>query len=115
MHTHPNNENVARRIGFAIANLAFKNALAQTQILRAGLLQLIVASMYSHSESSAVQLFSCRALNAIVYGNENARTAAMQHNALAAVTEALAHFQKDSNVQHACNIALDAIFPTTPH
>ena len=51
----------------------------------------------------------------IVYGNEDARTAALQHNALAAVTEALAHFQGDSNVQASCNVAMDSIFPTTSH
>ena len=115
MHAYPNNEDIARRITFAIANLAYNNELAQRQILRAGLLQLIVASMHSHAESGTVQQYCCRALNAIVYGNEDARTAALQHNALAAVTEALAHFQGDSNVQASCNVAMDSIFPTTSH
>ena len=71
--------------------------------------------MHSHEESGTVQQYCCRALNAIVYGNEDARTAALQHNALAAVTEALAHFQGDSNVQASCNVAMDSIFPTTSH
>ena len=31
------------------------------------------------------------------------------------MTEALAHFQGDSNVQASCNVAMDSIFPTTSH
>lgn len=112
LHAYPTNENIIKRIGFAVEKLAFENTLAQVQILRAGLLQLMVAAMRSNSKSSIVQLFCCRALHAIVYRNADARTAAVQHNALAAVTDALAKFHSDSNLQKSCNVAMDAIFPT---
>ena len=62
--------------------------------------------------SRIVQLYCCRALHAIVYHNADARTAAIQHNALAAVTDALAKFHGDSSLQKSCNVAMDAIFPT---
>ena len=88
LHAYPTNENIIKRIGFAVEKLAFENTLAQVQILRAGLLQLMVAAM-RNLKSSTVQLYCCRALHAIVYHNADARTAAIQHNALAAVTDAL--------------------------
>ena len=112
LHAYPTNENIIKRISFAVEKLAFENTMAQVQILRAGLLQLMVAAMRSNLKSSTVQLYCCRALHAIVYHNADARTAAIQHNALAAVTDALAKFHSDFSLQKSCNVAMDTIFPT---